>query len=138
MNNSYVRKIDELGRVVIPKEVRNKLNIQDNENIIIYSDNKSINITKYSYLGENNNFIINVCDSLADIYKIEVDIFDRDKIIFSNNKSGYRFILEKDLIKDSVLIGSIKFYSNSLDNNIIKFFMKIINLYFNGCWICKV
>lgn len=133
MNNSYVRKIDELGRVVIPKEVRNKLNIQDNENIIIYSDNKSINITKYSYLGENNNFIINVCDSLADIYKIEVDIFDRDKIIFSNNKSGYRFILEKDLIKDSVLIGSIKFYSNSLDNNIIKFFMKIINLYFNGC-----
>ena len=133
MNNSYVRKIDELGRVVIPKEVRNKLNIQDNENIIIYSDNKSINITKYSYLGENNNFIINVCDSLADIYEIEVDIFDRDKIIFSNNKSGYRFILEKDLIKDSVLIGSIKFYSNSLDNNIIKFLMKIINLYFNGC-----
>lgn len=133
MNNSYVRKIDELGRVVIPKEVRNKLNIQDNENIIIYSDKKSINITKYSYLDENNNFIINVCDSLADIYKIEVDIFDRDKIIFSNNKSGYRFILEKDLIKDSVLIGSIKFYSNSLDNNIIKFFMKIINLYFNGC-----
>ena len=133
MNNSYVRKIDELGRVVIPKEVRNMLNIQDNENIIIYSDNKSINITKYSYLGENNNFIINVCDSLADIYEIEVDIFDRDKIIFSNNKSGYRFILEKELIKDSVLIGSIKFYSNSLDNNIIKFFMKIINLYFNGC-----
>ena len=133
MNNSYVRKIDELGRVVIPKEVRNKLNIQDNENIIIYSDNKSINITKYSYLDENNNFIINVCDSLADIYKIEVDIFDRDKIIFSNNKSGYRFIIEKDLIKESVLIGSIKFYSNSLDNNIIKFFMKIINLYFNGC-----
>lgn len=133
MNNSYVRKIDELGRVVIPKEVRNKLNIQDNENIIIYSDNKSINITKYSYLGENNNFIINVCDSLADIYKIEVDIFDRDKIIFSNNKSGYRFNIEKDLIKDSVLIGSIKFYSNCLDNNIIKFFMKIINLYFNGC-----
>ena len=133
MNNSYVRKIDELGRVVIPKEVRNKLNIQDNENIIIYSDNKSINITKYSYLEENNNFIINVCDSLADIYKIEVDIFDRDKIIFSNNKSGYRFNIEKELIKDSVLIGSIKFYSNSLDNNIIKFFMKIINLYFNGC-----
>lgn len=133
MNNSYVRKIDELGRVVIPKEVRNKLNIQDNENIIIYSDKKSINITKYSYLDENNNFIINVCDVLADIYKIEVDIFDRDKIIFSNNKSDYRFIIEKDLIKDSVLIGSIKFYSNSLDNNIIKFFMKIINLYFNGC-----
>ena len=133
MNNSYVRKIDELGRVVIPKEVRNKLNIQDNENIIIYSDNKSINITKYSYLDENNNFIINVCDSLADIYKIEVDIFDRDKIIFSNNKSGYRFIIEKELIKDSVLIGSIKFYSNNVDNNIIKFFMKIINLYFNGC-----
>lgn len=133
MNNSYVRKIDELGRVVIPKEVRNKLNIQDNENIIIYSDNKSINITKYSYLDGNNNFIINVCDSLADIYKIEVDIFDRDKIIFSNNKSGYRFNIEKELIKDSVLIGSIKFYSNNVDNNIIKFFMKIINLYFNGC-----
>lgn len=133
MNNSYVRKIDELGRIVIPKEVRNKLNIQDNENIIIYSDKKSINITKYSYLDENNNFIINVCDVLADIYKIEVDIFDRDKIIFSNNKSGYRFILEKELIKDSVLIGSIKFYSNNVDNNIVKFFMKIINLYFNGC-----
>ena len=133
MNNSYVRKIDELGRVVIPKEVRNKLNIQDNENIIIYSDNKSINITKYSYLDENNNFIINVCDSLADIYNIEVDIFDRDKIIFSNSNSGYRFNIEKDLIKDSVLIGSIKFYSNNVDNNIIKFFMKLINLYFNGC-----
>lgn len=133
MNNSYIRKIDELGRVVIPKEVRNKLNIQDNENIIINSDNKSINISKYSYLDKNNLFLIDLCDLLADIYSVDVELFDRDKIIFSNNKNNYRFILEKDLIKNSVVVGNIKFYSNEQDSKIIKFFMRVINLYINGC-----
>ena len=39
VNNEYVRKIDELGRIVIPKEIRNVLSIHSNDNLEIFIDN---------------------------------------------------------------------------------------------------
>ena len=42
-STGIVRKIDDLGRIVIPKEIRNLLNIQNNDNIEIYIDSVFIN-----------------------------------------------------------------------------------------------
>ena len=83
-SNNYIRKIDELGRIVIPKEVRNKLKIQDNESILISLDENKINISKYSYLNNYNKFINELCNQLVEIYKLQVIISDREKVLFSN------------------------------------------------------
>ena len=46
-STGIIRKLDELGRVVIPKEIRNKLNIEEKDPIEIYLDGESIVLRKY-------------------------------------------------------------------------------------------
>ena len=41
------RKIDELGRIVIPKEIRRNLSIRDGENLEIFIDNEAICLKKH-------------------------------------------------------------------------------------------
>ena len=43
-----VRNIDELGRIVIPKEMRRKMGIQSNDPVEIYVDDDKIILTKYA------------------------------------------------------------------------------------------
>ncbi len=46
-STGIVRRLDELGRVVIPKEIRNKLNIGEKDPIEIYQDGDAIVLKKY-------------------------------------------------------------------------------------------
>ena len=46
-NTGVVRKIDELGRIVIPKEIRKTLNIGTGEDLQIFVENDSIVLKKY-------------------------------------------------------------------------------------------
>ena len=43
-----IRNIDELGRIVIPKEMRKKMDIKSNQPIEIYVDDNKIILSKYS------------------------------------------------------------------------------------------
>ena len=46
-----VRRIDDLGRIVIPKEIRKKLRIRDGENLEILVRDDEIVLKKYSMIG---------------------------------------------------------------------------------------
>ncbi len=46
-STGMVRKLDELGRVVIPKEIRHKLNIEEKDPIEIYIQGESVVLKKY-------------------------------------------------------------------------------------------
>ena len=46
-NTGIVRKVDELGRVVVPKELRRQLGIGDNDPVEIYMDEDKIILKKY-------------------------------------------------------------------------------------------
>ena len=46
-STGIVRRVDELGRIVIPIELRNKLKIEENDPIEIYVDGSSIILKKY-------------------------------------------------------------------------------------------
>lgn len=54
-----VRKVDELGRVVIPIEIRNKFNISEKDELEIYVDSSSIILKKYepncTFCGSTKN-----------------------------------------------------------------------------------
>ena len=56
-----IRKVDELERVVIPIEIRNKFNIVEKDPIEIYVDESSIVLKKYEpnciFCGETNNLV---------------------------------------------------------------------------------
>lgn len=54
-----VRKIDELGRIVLPKELRRTLDLQEKDPVEIYTDGKGIILRKYApgcaFCGETRN-----------------------------------------------------------------------------------
>ena len=132
-SNNYIRKIDDLGRIVIPKEVRNKLKIQENESILISLDDNKINISKYSYLNNYNKFINDLCNLLTEIYKVEIILSDREKTIFSNYSKNLNKAYQEDIIKDSTTIGNIVLYSNNNEDltKLSKFISRLITIYLN-------
>ena len=71
-----VRRIDDLGRVVIPREIRRTLGIREGDPLEIYTGNDgSVIFKKYSMLGNIENYAKNASDSLI-ACGIEAAIFD--------------------------------------------------------------
>ena len=129
--NNYIRKIDELGRIVIPKEVRHKLKIQENENIMITSDDSKILISKYSYLENYYNYIKSIAEYINEIYKYGIEITDRNKTIISISPSNH--FIENEIIMNSIKIGKVKMYIDNNDENqkFLKLISRIISSYFD-------
>lgn len=77
-----VRRIDELGRIVIPKEIRKNLRIHDGESIEIYTDNLNQIILKKYSLSEDYTLIIkSYIESIYSILKKDILVTDRDNFI---------------------------------------------------------
>ena len=79
--SGITRRIDELGRIVVPKEIRYNLGIRDGEPLEIYIENKSIIIKKYSQVENIKDISKKICDIFSDICEIEIIITDREKFI---------------------------------------------------------
>lgn len=77
-----VRRIDDLGRVVIPKEIRRTLRIREGDPLEIFTDREGeIILKKYSPIGELGQFAKQYADSLAATTGHIICIADRDQII---------------------------------------------------------
>ena len=82
-STGVIRRIDELGRIVIPKEIRKNLNIREGENLEIMIDSNNIILAKHSPLININNIIDKIKDSLSDVITDTIIITDREKIVSS-------------------------------------------------------
>ena len=80
------RKIDELGRIVIPKEIRKNLGIRDGESLEIYTSDDSIILKKYYEVKKLEDVCDKLCEMIKNIYDVDLVITDREKIITSSNK----------------------------------------------------
>ncbi|HSH36047.1 stage V sporulation protein T [Schnuerera sp.] len=77
-----VRRIDDLGRVVIPKEIRRTLRIREGDPLEIFTDREGeVILKKYSPIGELNEFSNEYCESLYEATSFTAIISDRDHII---------------------------------------------------------
>ena len=80
-STGVVRRIDELGRIVIPKEIRRNLGIRDGENIEIFTENDSIILKKYYRMSTSGDLAIHLCNLVYNSFNYKIMITDRDKII---------------------------------------------------------
>ena len=80
-STGVVRRIDELGRIVIPKEIRRNLGIRDGENMEIFTENDSIILKKYYRMATNSDLASNLCDLIYNNFNYKIIITDREKII---------------------------------------------------------
>lgn len=77
-----VRRIDDLGRVVIPKEIRRTLRIREGDPLEIFTDREGeVILKKYSPIGELSEFAKEYVESLHSSMEHVTCIADRDSII---------------------------------------------------------
>lgn len=76
-----VRRIDDLGRIVIPKEIRRNLRIREGDSLEIYTDNEAIILKKYSHVESINNFIAQYAEAVFASSNREIIITDNERII---------------------------------------------------------
>lgn len=92
-----VRRIDDLGRIVIPKEIRRTLRIRETDPLEIFTDKDGgIVLKKYSPIGELAEFAKVYADSLAQTTGNIVCVSDRDQIIAASG-GAKKELLEKPI-----------------------------------------
>ncbi|MGN8913081.1 stage V sporulation T C-terminal domain-containing protein [Anaerofustis butyriciformans] len=95
-----VRRIDDLGRVVIPKEIRRTLRIREGDPLEIYTDNSGeVILKKYSMVGELSTFAQEYVDSLFLSAKITSVICDRENIVAAST-GDKKELMDKKISKD--------------------------------------
>ena len=102
-----VRRIDDLGRIVIPKEIRRTLHIRESDPLEIFTDREGqVILKKYSPIGEMTTFAKQYAESLAQVSGHATLIADRDQFIAVSggckqllNKSVSRQLEEKSIIE---------------------------------------
>lgn len=88
-----VRRIDDLGRIVIPKEIRRTLRIREGDPLEIYTDHEGeIILKKYSPIGELGAFAKEYAESLAQSAGHITCIVDKDQVIAVSGGSRKEFM----------------------------------------------
>lgn len=123
LNNAFKKRIDELGRIVIPKQIRNDFKINNYDELDIFMKEDYIiikkNIGLFSYKDKIDNFI-NYISSL-----INMDI-----IIFENNKLFSSTLSENDFVDNS-------FDSNVIEEYNSKYIYKT-NIIIDSNYLCDI
>ncbi|MBR1376476.1 MAG: AbrB/MazE/SpoVT family DNA-binding domain-containing protein [Bacilli bacterium] len=94
-STGIVRKIDKLGRIVIPKEIRNALRILDEDNLELFLDDDSIILKKFSFMKNMNGIAQNLLDSVQKTLNKNILVSDNNSIIAYVGSEKEKFINKK-------------------------------------------
>ncbi|MGB9840151.1 stage V sporulation protein T [Thermovenabulum sp.] len=95
-----VRRIDDLGRVVIPKEIRRTLRIREGDPLEIFTDREGeVILKKYSPIGELGDFAREYAEALHDSLGHIACISDRDTVIAVSG-APKKELMEKPISSD--------------------------------------
>ena len=112
-----VRRIDDLGRIVIPKEIRKTLRIKEGDPLEIFTDKEGeVILKKYSPIGELSEFATGYAETLAKTTGHIACITDKDTVIAVSGGSKKEF-LEQDLSKELEQVLEYKEVYTSKENN---------------------
>ena len=88
-----VRRIDDLGRVVIPKEIRKTLRIKEGTPLEIFTDREGeIILKKYSPIGELNVFAKEYAEALAQSSGMVACITDHDQVVAAAGQGSREYM----------------------------------------------
>ena len=82
-NVNFVKNIDNLGRIVIPMDIRRKLQINTGDVLSITCNDKDITLAKYSNL-DNNYKIIEIIKNFIEIFNFKLILTNKECVIYSN------------------------------------------------------
>ena len=112
-----VRRIDDLGRIVIPKEIRKTLRIKEGDPLEIFTDREGqVILKKYSPIGELSEFATEYAETLHKTTGHIACITDKDTVIAVSGTSKKDF-LEQGISKDLERVMDYKEAYISKENN---------------------
>ena len=77
-----VRRVDDLGRIVIPKEIRRTLRIREGDPLEIYTEKDGgVIFRKYSPMGDLQEFAAQMCEAIGASTGLIAAVADRDSVI---------------------------------------------------------
>ncbi len=82
-NVNFIKNIDNLGRIVIPMDVRRQLQINTGDVLSITCNDKNIMLTKYSNL-DNNSKVVEILKCFVDEFNIKVILMNKECVLYSN------------------------------------------------------
>ena len=113
-----VRRIDDLGRVVIPKEIRRTMRIREGDPLEIYTDREGeVIFKKYSPIGELAAFASQYAETLHKTFGMAVIICDRDAVIASAGVSKKEYNDRKLTAEIEEIIESRALYNLRSDHS---------------------
>ena len=115
-----VRRIDDLGRVVIPKEIRRTMRIREGDPLEIYtSRDGEVIFKKYSLLGGVEDFAADLCETMSRSTGCICAVTDRDTIIAVAG-GGKRDLLSKRITPElEQIMEGRKIYQRTADSRMI-------------------
>jgi len=84
--NGQIKKIDELGRIVIPKDIRKRLSIKNNDTLEIGMDNDRIVISKMQVVKGYNEYVCTLVKLITNFSDYKFLVTNREKVIFNNTE----------------------------------------------------
>lgn len=127
--STVIRKIDDLGRLVLPIDIRKKLNIQPRDNLEIVVEKDHLEIKKTSSLQNIVWLAQIILPILYEEYQIEATIRDENGILFNSKKSQINENIFP-IVYDNKKVGDFIVYGNNLqEEQIIKFIILIFQKY---------
>lgn len=94
--SGIVRRVDDLGRIVIPKEIRSNLRIKSGECLEIYTVDDKIFLKKQDMISKYTDYFEKMLEAFSKTLKINILLTDTDKVIFSLGE-GSSIYLNKEL-----------------------------------------
>ena len=104
-STGIIRRIDELGRIVIPKEIRNNMRLKSGEILEIFVNNDSILMKKFSMINKISDLSQELVDAMYTFLKNNIIITDLHTIIAASGK------LKKELLNQNISL----FLSEKID-----------------------
>lgn len=123
------RRIDELGRIVIPMEIRRNLGIRDGENLEISVTDDTIFLKKHFQIHKEEDIANKICDIVSSVTNSSVIITDREKIIATDKDN----IVLKNVKIDTKLLSLIDNRKHYQSEN--KELKELDNIKLNGYFI---
>lgn len=102
-----VRRIDELGRIVIPKEVRKRLRMDSGDLVDISIEEESVILSKFHPMNHDQELISSFCTSIKETFQTDLIVTNLQKVIYSTLEYDL-----KDEALDSEFLKRVNSYLN--------------------------
>ena len=107
-STGVLRRIDDLGRIVIPREIRKNLKIKNGESLEIFVNGDAVVLKKYSFMSDLCEVAQNCSDSFYDVVKRSIVITDLNNVIAASGPLKKKYLNKEvskyvsDIIKNRI------------------------------------